>query len=116
MCCLEVLATPHGQVALGDPRCRTVADRGELLEAALRVLEHLLRLFELLLLGQSPAEAELGVADLVEVVDPAAQKIECVPRLLLRELRLARAPVKLRKGPGDWARDGVIARPPEDAQ
>src|SRR6185503_16532603 len=67
------------------------------------------RLFELLLLEQSPAEDELGVADLVEVVDPAAQKIECVPRLLLRELRLARAQVDLRKRRDDVAGIGVIA-------
>ena len=94
---IEVFAAPHRKVALGDPRCRTVTGGGDLLEAALRLLEHRVRLVEPLLFEEGPAEDELGVADLVEVVDPAAQKLECVPRLLLCEFRLARAQVNLRE-------------------
>ena len=70
---LEVFAAPHGQIALSDPRCRTVAHGGELFEAALRLLEHGVCLVEPLLVEEGPAEDELGVADLIEVVDTAAQ-------------------------------------------
>ena len=70
---LEVFAAPHGQIALGDPCCRAVANGGKLFEAALSLLEHRVRLFQALLLEEGPAEDELGVADLIEVVDTAAQ-------------------------------------------
>jgi len=70
---VEVLAAPHGEIALGDPRGRAVADGGQLIEACLRMLEHGLRLVQALLLEEGTAEDELGVADLVEVIDTAVQ-------------------------------------------
>ena len=70
---VEVLAPPHGQIALSDPRCRTVARGRKLFEAALRLLEHCVCLVEPLLVEEGAAEDELGVADLIEVVDTAAQ-------------------------------------------
>src|ERR1041385_2535803 len=104
-----VLSAPHCEIALRDPRCGPVADGAELLEARLRVLEHGVCLLEPLLLQKSAAEDELGVAVLVEVVAPAAEKLECVPRVLLCELRLARAQVNLRQRRDDVAGIRIVA-------
>src|SRR3954453_4469546 len=94
---LTVVAAPPRQIALCDPGRGPVAGGRELFEARLRLLEHRVRLVEPLLIQERPAEDELGVANLVEVAAPAAEKLDCVPRLLLRELRLARAQVNLRE-------------------
>ena len=63
-----------------------MAAGGELVERALAGLERLLGLVEPVLLEQRAAEHELGVADLVDLVDAVAEQLQRVARLLLRLL------------------------------
>src|SRR5438093_5597917 len=85
----HVVATPARKVALGDPRSCAVAGRGKLVESLLGGAERDLGLVEPILLEQCTAQDEVRVADLVEEVDAAVQKVERMARLLLRALRVA---------------------------
>src|SRR5919108_516032 len=89
-----IVAAREGEFPLGRPGGGAMARRRELGKALLRLRERLLGLVETSLLEQGAAEDELGVADLVEVVQEPADVDGIVDRLveLLRALRmLARA-------------------------
>ena len=90
-----IVTAASGEIALGDPRRCTVAPGRELVVGALAGLEGLFGLVEPILLEQRPAQHELGVADLADLVDTVAEQLERIPRLLLGPLDLAGAQVNL---------------------
>jgi hypothetical protein len=72
-----------------------VARRAKLVETLLRCHECALGLVEPALLEERSAEDELGIANLVDEVDPALEERERVPGVLLGQRELARAEVNL---------------------
>ena len=82
---LTVVAELGREVALGDPGGGPVAGRRKLFEACLGPVEHLRGLVEPILLEERASEDELGVTDLVDELDPAAEQLERMARLLLGE-------------------------------
>src|SRR5581483_7663316 len=90
-----MVAAPGREVAPSDPRCSPVASRTELGEAPVGFAEHRLRLVEPPLLEQRASEHELGVADLVEIVDATVEQLERVTRLLLSLVEVAGAEMDL---------------------
>ena len=90
-----IVAAASGEIALGDPRRCTVTPGRELVVRALAGMERFIGLVEPILLEQGPAQDELGVADLTDLVDTVAEQLERIPRLLLGPLDLAGAQVNL---------------------
>src|ERR671923_239637 len=110
-----IVAAREGEFPLGRPGGGAMARRRELGKALLRLRERLLGLVETSLLEQGAAEDELGVADLVEVVRPAVEQLEGMPRLLLGELQLAAPQVHLGEG-GDGVRAGRVVQLERDPE
>src|SRR5260221_4989050 len=79
---LRIVSTARGEIALGDPRCGTVARRLVLVKGRFGNLECCGRLVEPALLEQRTAEHELRVADLVEAIFTVVEQRERVTRLL----------------------------------
>src|SRR5579884_1321986 len=102
-----VIAPARCEVAACDPGGRAVAPRAELAEARLCGGEGRLRLVEPALLEQGVPEHELGAADLVDVVDATVEQLECLARLLLGQLDVARAQMDLRERRNGAAGVGV---------
>ena len=90
-----VVTAARGEVPEGDPRPGAMATRGELVVGLLAGAERLLRLVEAVLFEQRAAEDELGVADLVDVVDAVTEQLERVAGLLLCTGDVAGAEVDL---------------------
>src|SRR5204862_4992269 len=79
-----VVAPLQGEVALSRPCGGAVTRRGQSCKARLRLRKAFLGLLEPAGAEQGAAEHDLRVAELVEVVDPAPQELDRVPRVLLR--------------------------------
>src|SRR5439155_8320745 len=86
-----VVAPPGGEIALGNPRRCTMTSGRELVVCKLAGAERRIGLVETILLEQRPAQDEIGVADLGDLVDTVAEQLERVPRLLLGPLDVAGA-------------------------
>src|SRR2546429_8944212 len=104
-----VVPPPSGEVAARHPGCGTVAGRSQLAEAGLACGEGLLGLVKPALLEQSPAEHELCIAGLVDVVDPSVEQFQCVASLLLGLLEVACPEMNLRERGDGSTRVGVLA-------
>ena len=92
---LTVVTALGGKIAFRDPSSRSMAGRGELLEARLGPVEHLCGLLEPILLEERAAEDELRVPDLVDELDAVSEELERVTRLLFGEDGLIGAKVNL---------------------
>src|SRR5215468_9060772 len=97
-----VVPPTGSEIAACDPRRGAMAGGSEVAEAGLGGGKSRLRVVEAALLEQRPAEHELCVAGLVDVVDPSVEQLERVPSLLLRLLDVARPQMDLRER-GDGA-------------
>src|SRR6266850_2766734 len=90
-----IVTAARSEIALGDPRRRTVTAGRELVVRALAGLERSIGLVEPILLEQRPAQYELGVADLTDLVNAVAEQFERVSRPILGPLDLTGAQVNL---------------------
>src|SRR6266851_1221330 len=63
---LAILATPRGEIALGNPGRGPVADRGDLLEADIGSAHHFFSLVQAILLEQRTSKDQLSGSDLVQ--------------------------------------------------
>src|SRR5260370_38955667 len=88
----------------------------QLLEARLGGLEGFAGLVQVALVEQRPAESELGVANLVEVVSAAVEELERVTRLRLGLLELAGAEMHLCERRDSLGRRGGIAEVERDPE
>src|SRR5439155_25421457 len=84
-----IVAAPGSKIALGDPRRCAMTSGRKLVVGTLARPERLIGLVEPVLLEQRPAQHQLGVADLGDLVDTVAEQLERVARLLLGPLDVA---------------------------
>src|SRR3954462_6748279 len=93
------MIVPSGlEVAEGDPRSRSMADRLQSLGTRVGGADPLLSLLELVLLHERAPQDELGRRDLVQVILTVGPERQRVARQLLRQLPVAEMQVHRGQG------------------